>query len=148
MIQAHELRIGNYILMNGQLQQVFMINQQTAQVNFSSVDSNGQATDGEGCTLANAQPVPLTEDILQQCRFVYHDYFKFWQLITGTGDLRSEMDIDRDFNIIDFMRRPFVKKVSSLHQLQNIYFMLLGKELPFQPKVHNAPVTADVATAS
>jgi hypothetical protein len=42
------------------------------------------------------------------------------------------MDVDTDYNVIDFMRKPVVKRVSSLHQLQNVYFMLKGKELHFQ----------------
>jgi len=73
------------------------------------------------------EPVPLTDDVLKQCGFVYHDYFKFWQLIT-TGT-RSEMDIDSDYDVIDFMRRPIIKSLASLHQLQNVYFMLKGREL-------------------
>ena len=43
--------------------------------------------------LDQIEPVPLTDDVLKQCGFVYHDYFKFWQLVT-TG-IRSEMDIDK-----------------------------------------------------
>ncbi|GAA4746200.1 hypothetical protein [Flavisolibacter ginsenosidimutans] len=83
-------------------------------------------------SLERLQPVPLSDAVLKQCRFVYHEYFKFWQLITGQDESRSEMDIDGDYNVIDFMRKPLVKKVASLHQLQNIYFMLKGKELAFQ----------------
>jgi hypothetical protein len=81
--------------------------------------------------LQSLQPVPLNDAILKQCRFVYHDYFKFWQLITGGDESRSEMNMDRDYNILDFMRKPIVKKVASLHHLQNVYFMLKGKELLF-----------------
>jgi hypothetical protein len=88
----------------------------------------------------NIQPVPMTDDVLRQCGFVYHDYFKFWQLLGSTAGLRSEMDIDRDYDIIDFMRRPLIKKVASLHQLQNIYFMLKGSELKFSEK--QLPVNA------
>ena len=73
------------------------------------------------------ESVPLTDDVLRQCGFIYHDYFKFWQHIT-TG-IRSEMDINSDYDVIDFMRRPIIKKMTSLHQLQNVYFMLKGREL-------------------
>lgn len=73
------------------------------------------------------EPVPMTDDVLKQCGFVYHDYFKFWQLVT-TG-IRSEMDINSDYDVIDFMRRPIIKSLASLHQLQNVYFMLKGREL-------------------
>ena len=82
--------------------------------------------------LESLRPVPLSDVVLKQCGFVYQDYFKFWQLITGAEENRSEMDIDRDYNILDFMRKPIVKKVLTLHQLQNIYYMLNGKELAYQ----------------
>jgi hypothetical protein len=49
--------------------------------------------------------------------------------VDGTDGNRSEMDIDSDYNLIDFMRKPVVKTIASLHQLQNIYFLLKGKEL-------------------
>jgi len=79
--------------------------------------------------LEDVEPVALTDDILKQCGFVFHDYFKFWQLIT-TG-IRSEMNISPDYEVIDFMRKPILKKLTSLHQLQNIYFLLKGRELEF-----------------
>jgi len=133
MIPSNELRIGNYVLCEGQLERLAMINNKTSaiEVEKANVDEKGEIG------FSNIQPVLLTDDILRQCGFIYHDYFKFWQLIVGKDELRSEMDIDRDYNIIDFMRRPLVKKVSSLHQLQNIYFMLKGQELLFQ---HRATV--------
>ncbi len=83
-------------------------------------------------SLESLQPVPMSDTVLKQCLFVYHDYFKFWQLITGGAKNRSDIDIDGDDNILNFMRRPMVKKVASLHQLQNIYFKLKGKKLVFR----------------
>jgi hypothetical protein len=41
----------------------------------------------------------------------------------------SEMDIDNDYDVIDFMHKPVVRHLASLHQLQNVYFMLKGREL-------------------
>jgi hypothetical protein len=72
----------------------------------------------------------MSEAVLQQCHFTYQQYFKFWQLISIDGG-HTEMDIDSDYTIIDFMRRPMVKNIASLHQLQNIYYMLFNKELDF-----------------
>ena len=60
----------------------------------------------------------------------YHQHFNFWQLINTDGR-RTEMDIDPDYTLIDFMRRPIVKNIASLHQLQNLYYMLFNKELDF-----------------
>jgi hypothetical protein len=44
------------------------------------------------------------------------------------------MDLSPDYEVIDFMRKPILKKLTSLHQLQNIYFLLKGRELQFAKK--------------
>src|SRR4051812_21456694 len=118
MISCYELRLGNRVLVNGQLQQVSLITGTTAFT--KDAGESGEQAPVE-YSLEKIQPVPLTDEVLAECGFVFHDYFKFWQLIT-TG-IRTEMDIDLNYDVIDFMRRPIVKKLASLHQLQNVYFM-------------------------
>jgi hypothetical protein len=124
MISCYELRLGNSILVNGNIQQVSMI---TAKTIFTVDAEQGLEHKASEHSLEKVEPVPLTNEVLKQCGFLYHDYFKFWQLVT-TG-IRSEMDISPDFEVIDFMRKPIIKKLTSLHQLQNVYFMLKGREL-------------------
>lgn len=131
MIPNYELRIGNYVLMNDTLQQVAVIAGTTVKLNSSEEVLSDY-------DLESIQPVPLTDDVLKQCGFAYHHYFKFWQLIT-TG-IRSEMNINPDYEVIDFMRKPILKKLTSLHQLQNVYFMLKGRELKFD-KTTSDPVS-------
>jgi hypothetical protein len=106
-------------------------------ISDTTISTVGRGNSPEAATehrFEQVQPVPLTDDRLIECGFVYHDYFKFWQLLTSKAGFKSEMDIDRDYDIIDFMRRPIIRKVASLHQLQNIYFMLKGTELNFVEK--------------
>ncbi len=124
MISCYELRLGNSILVNGNIQQVSMI---TAKTIFTVDAEQVLEHKSSEHSLEKVEPVPLTNEVLKQCGFLYHDYFKFWQLVT-TG-IRSEMDISPDFEVIDFMRKPIIKKLTSLHQLQNVYFMLKGREL-------------------
>src|SRR4029078_1993059 len=126
MISCYELRIGNYVLVDENLQEVSVISRRTI---FAIGAEEGKEQPATEYNLENIQPVPLTDDIFKQCGFVFHDYFKFWQLIT-TG-IRSEMDIDPDYDLIDFMRKPIIKKLGSLHQLQNAYFMLKNRELNY-----------------
>lgn len=126
MITCNELRIGNYVVINENPERVSVISRSS--VFTTDADEAGDQGASEH-SLDQVQPVPLTDEVLKQCGFVYHDYFKFWQLIT-TG-IRSEMNISTDFEVIDFMRKPLAKKLDSLHQLQNIYFMLKGRELNF-----------------
>lgn len=124
MISCYELRLGNHVWVNKNLQRVSMIT--ATSVSTSDTGENREESMSEH-TFGQIEPVPLTDDVLKQCGFVYHDYFKFWQLVT-TGTM-SEMDIDVDYDVIDFMRRPIIKRLASLHQLQNVYFMLKGREL-------------------
>jgi hypothetical protein len=126
MISCYELRIGNYVLVDENLQRISAINRTTAST-FEGMEINGQVVSEHN--LDNIEPVPLTDDVIKQCGFAYHDYFKFWQLIT-TG-IRSEMNLSPDYEVIDFMRKPILKKLTSLHQLQNIYFLLKGRELQY-----------------
>jgi hypothetical protein len=129
MISCYELRIGNCVLVDEMLQTVSAISS-TAVSTFDVEENNEQSVSEHD--LESIQPVVLTDDILKQCGFAYHDYFKFWQLIT-TG-IRSEMNVSPDYEVIDFMRKPILKKLTSLHQLQNIYFLLKGRELKFSKK--------------
>ena len=129
-MSCYELRLGNYVLVNKNLLKISGITPTTV----STIDANEQSEQIVlQHNLSDIQPVPLTDDVLKQCGFAYHDYFKIWQLRT-TGP-KSELDIDRDYNVIDFMRKPLVSKLTSLHQLQNSYFMMKGEELEFSPAV-------------
>jgi hypothetical protein len=124
MISCYELRLGNRVLVDKNLQQVSMITGTTV---FTIDAEKGHEPTASEHSSDEIEPLPLTDEVLKQCGFAYHDYFKFWQLIT-TG-IRSEMDIDSDYDVIDFMRKPIIKHLASLHQLQNVYFMLKGREL-------------------
>jgi len=130
MIQAHELRIGNYVLINGTRRQVNSISAGSELPDTALIAYNvGEVEAEEHCTSMTVQPLPLSKEVLAGCGFEFHDHFKFYQKkIDGRG---TDMEINQDYDLIDFMRRPLVKKMSSLHQLQNIYFALKGKELKF-----------------
>ena len=49
------------------------------------------------------------------------------------------MNLSRDYEVIDFMRKPILRKLDSLHQLQNIYFLLKDRELQFANKLEQTP---------
>ncbi|RYG51505.1 MAG: hypothetical protein EOO01_08395 [Chitinophagaceae bacterium] len=131
MIPCYELRTGNIVLVNNRLRRINMISNSETLTDQSlvGVESTGYQ-DNEAYPVQDVQPVPMSEAVLEKCHFRYQSYFKFWQLISTEG-ARTEMDIDPDYNLIDYMRRPVVKKIASLHQLQNIYYTLHGKELDF-----------------
>ncbi len=134
MILCSELRIGNFVLINDQIRKIAMI---------SSVEDNkhlptvgyyvGEDLRFINCDSKQLQAVSLSDKELEKSGFLFDSYFKLWQkprLNTGTG---MEMELDRDYNVVDFLRRPILKEVKSMHGLQNLYYALLGKELAFAP---------------
>ncbi|MGZ3897393.1 MAG: hypothetical protein ACXVBN_03840 [Flavisolibacter sp.] len=127
MLSFNELRLGNRVLVNKNIEQISMI---TPVAVFTIDPEKGNTQIAAEHHPEEIYPVLLTDDILKQCGFSFHDYFNFWQLIiTGA---QSDMDVNSGYDVIDFMRRPIIKKLASLHQLQNVYFMLKGKELKLQ----------------
>ncbi len=112
MIPQYELRIGNWIMKNnsGEYYQIRK---------GIDIDNNSKSF----------LPVPITPEVLAKCGFAFHDYFKLWQknkTITGTG---PDMELDRDFWVLNFSHQRIGVELKSLHQLQNLYFLLKGKEL-------------------
>ena len=122
------------MLANQNLKKISAITSTTVLAIDAEGDQEPQTTEYR---LEEVEPVPLTDDVLKGCGFVFHDYFNFWQLIT-TG-VRSEMNLSRDYEVIDFMRKPILRKLDSLHQLQNIYFLLKDRELQFANKLEQTP---------
>ena len=133
MIPNNELRIGNFILIDDVPHKISLINNDSGSADAAFIGyQNEGSTHNVSCESTRIKPAPLTDAALQRSGFTYHAYFKFWQKVEDIGGKRSEMDIDKDYNILDFLRRPLVKSIVSLHQLQNIYFFLKGKEIDFK----------------
>jgi hypothetical protein len=112
MIPLQELRRGNWV-MKDDSSEYFKVNK--------GADIDDYAND--------FQPIPVTSEVLAKCGFAFHDYFKLWQKnkeLAGTG---PEMELDRDFWVLDFSHHRIGVEIKGLHQLQNLYFSLKGKEL-------------------
>jgi hypothetical protein len=112
MIPQQELRIGNWVLKN-KSGALFQIKKGTDIDNFSQ----------------SFLPVPITPSLLEKYGFTFHDYFKLWQknkTLYGTG---PDMELDKDFWVLNFSHQRIGVELKSLHQLQNLYFSLKGKEL-------------------
>jgi hypothetical protein len=134
MIPFSELRIGNYVLIDTIVRKIAMISSIENKTQLPSVGYYvGEDLHYIGCDSKHLQAVSLGGNELEKSGFLFDSYFKLWQKpkpVTGTG---MEMELDRDFNVVDFMRRPILKEVKSLHKLQNLYYALLGRELAFVP---------------
>jgi hypothetical protein len=76
-----------------------------------------------------SSPVPITPEVLGKYGFAFDNYHKVWRknkIIAGTG---PDMELDRDFWVVDFSKRRIGVELKGLHHLQNVYFLLKGREL-------------------
>lgn len=149
MINANELRIGNYVRCNisndAGVYKVYRVggwirNWGTKKKDKSFVDEqlimlNGGARDKEEYPESKISPIKLSPEILVKCGFkkmngsksVYHIFI---------NDLEISINPDLSFAYIDStwgqasIKNPIFKY---LHQVQNLIFALTGKELEFNP---------------
>ncbi len=112
MIAPQELRLGNWV--NNAIAEHQMDSTVVTELNHA----------------ANAyRPIPIDNELLEQFGFRFHPHFKIWQRnrpLAGTG---PEMELDRDFWVLDFSHHRVGVQIKHLHQLQNLYYSLKGKEL-------------------
>ena len=119
MIQPTELRIGNYLNYYNQNCHVMGI------YNYGKIElgyfeeSIGfiRQLDDKGI-----HPIPLTEEILLKCGFVSNSYQDRYE----NEVIHIECNKTRGYTDLWIERMPHIKY---LHQLQNLYWCLCGKEL-------------------
>lgn len=130
MIKANELRIGNWIQDE--------VGYKTHKV--TCVDVTGRiyiSLTGGGYPEAAYSPIPLTPELLEKCGFIRHPDME------GEYSIRiNPLGVSLIVNVLthwaalwDHMVKQhslvaLPTKVEHLHQLQNLYFALTGKELP------------------
>ena len=128
MIQANELRIGNWVTYNPE-----SVDDGTSIIPLavSCIDEEVGVILRDGftnCYLFNEiLPIPLTPEILEKCGFSNLEYENYWvhsnwynislKYDSGTWGLRHNFK-----NII-------TTNIDSLHQLQNLYWCLCWEEL-------------------
>ena len=120
MIQANELRLGNYIL-DSSGTPIKVTPQRIADIDNKLVVAN---------------PIPLTEEILLKCGFKCSKHSKEWILI-DIGRYYFEVNINTIglINIgIDDKNESYEESIDGikceyLHDLQNKIFSISGKEL-------------------
>ena len=114
MIQANELRLGNYFETPEQKEKV-------REISFSY---------DEGVTFINdwnvsiIKPIPLTEEILLKCGFEKKNGYVFRKI----GFILNGRKV-KDSIGFHFIHYECTTECSYLHQLQNLYFALTGEEL-------------------
>ena len=129
MISANELRIGNWVnipecAINAQIVAL------TKTEFFIEQDSHDLGDYELYFLYESAHPIPLTPEILEKCGFEQD-----WVVV---GEDREEFAIWKKGSII-FNQRLEASvgwddvDIKHLHQLQNLYFAMTGKELNYNP---------------
>lgn len=125
MIKANELRIGNWVSNGNDM--IKILGTGLTYFYYQPV-INGVAQDFECITLEKIKAEPLSDSLLIKCGFVKSgDWFYKGHFILGyiTDDSHFQTEykmagVEGDWKILD---------ITSLHQLQNLYFALTGSEL-------------------
>jgi hypothetical protein len=139
MIKATELRIGNVFRGIGGIQTVLSLEENTdrGKCNYSSEHHRFMYShlilchqNGNQYKPFEIEPIHLTEEILLKCGFEKcHNYLKL-----------NYSDSSQDYILYDHYKNDFLFmgsharvlfKIKSLHELQNLYFALTGKELVY-----------------
>ncbi|TYP89439.1 hypothetical protein BC792_12740 [Sphingobacterium allocomposti] len=123
MIQATELRLGNYVNLNDGSE-----HDKIRQI--SGIEHKIVYTLIKGCRFAQVHqsfdriyPIPLTEEIIIKCGFERSEYNDYRHpILFGTLTLYEGV---AELHISDM----YSVWVNNLHQLQNLYFALTGEEL-------------------
>lgn len=124
MIQANELRIGNWISYDNNDVQVFELPY------LIDIDEGKEDYLVNSVWLNEHEPIPLTPELLERCGF--RKLSNEW-VIQGPEYLEYfEMRYDK-FYYTGGEGVCFGKGCEYLHQLQNLYFALTGTELTYQP---------------
>jgi len=131
MIQANELRIGNwYDFANPMAGGEHSPQQLTTYDEFLSFENY-------------SRPIPLTTEILEKCGFNGNVLLlgkrgvcsKEWHLLATNYKDRVTVNLAYDYDDCAYAAYDFEHdtNVKYLHQLQNLYFALTGTELTYTP---------------
>lgn len=132
ILKASDLRIGNLVeLRDKKFTKVWSIDENGINVIVEPYEEDGRAY---AALWGDIIPIPLTPEILEKCGFIkgrdkdypksIADYYRKGRwLIKLTG---PEYDCEIRISI---SWHKNITHITSLHQLQNLYFALLGEEL-------------------
>ena len=135
MIRPEELKIGNYVDVCTYVKSVIVPTGLYKRV--SAIPRNGVdltlPSDREDFILAYQmiEPIPLTEEMFLKCGFIEVPYY---ENILQKENIRIHFDKQKSSEVLfvlydDDGDITCQTRVSCLHQLQNLYFALTGKEL-------------------
>ena len=129
MIQANELRIKNLVYdKDNNVREICGI-----QYPYTHLTSLRSPVLAQSVQFNEIEPIKLTEEILLKCGFIFDKSTSDIKLFLPV--LNLSLEIHATFYhgqfVIELINHlvPIVTELESIHQLQNLYFSLTGKEL-------------------
>jgi len=118
MIKSEDIRIGNYIDVNG-----------IAQVR--GVTNGGVWIRNKAFVIMDFKGIPLTPEILENCGYKYREHLRdFYFKPEGTGTIFIISIVHGTFAICASNEKPCLYvHLEDLHKLQNLHYSLLNTEL-------------------
>jgi len=120
-LQANELRIGNWVIWDNPILNI----RERVQINWEDFELITNKNLGNKYT-----PIPLTPEILEKCGFVRNgDWFYKQSFVLGFLTTDSNFQTEFKFAGTELPFKWNLLNITSLHQLQNLYFALTQTEL-------------------
>lgn len=124
MVQANEIRVGNYFMFDSEIDKVTAIYQSGVDAEFKS-----------RWWFDRVHGIPLTTEILLKSGFVFNKQFQRYEVEVSDGvECVKQERLEDDpgaplyfFYMIGF-RSSYIK-LDWLHQLQNVHYYISGEEL-------------------
>jgi hypothetical protein len=135
MISANELRIGNYVLDDkNEIAKIECLKtKEYVEWDGSDKEQMFFSLKGELCyTCDEVNGVPLTSEILKQCGFENGKLGNFQIGYNGDDFIQAQMSVPFEDKLI---------KVKYLHQLQNLFYAIMGEELQIDLEVQVSDTT-------
>lgn len=126
-VQAQELRIGNLLYQKDDdvIHHVLKLEEGKTWCNIPHCKHS--VSTEKGLYLNNFKPIPLTEEWLLKFGFekTERNYFEIFDMLIDLDSRNFHLSVGNHPNSFEYeLKRP-----DYVHQLQNLYFALTGKEL-------------------
>lgn len=123
-MKAEELRIGNLIMKDDE---AFTVTGVTPR--YVSYEHSGELT--FNFRLEDVQPILITHEWLEKFGWVWNEECKSYEKYPN-GDTRMNLslEIGGSYTMFNYVLKAVIaERIYYVHQLQNLYFALTGKEL-------------------
>lgn len=121
MVDVRELKIGNYVYLQNSKTPYKITEIGYSEIEYPRYEASGISSGAVFRTyIENLNPIPLTEALLLKCGFGRKHF--------GSATIYCHLSIELDAYFC-LKGVDYNIPVRSLHQLQNLYFDLIGKEL-------------------